>query len=369
MGNSSSSSTNQTITNNTVNQNTLNMLNETIMNTAVNTMVSSANSCSSAVNLSNDCGLTAGTVNGGLNITANQSNVASVNFSCLAQSESVGGVNSAMTAALAAELKSLNGTAAAAQLNSLAGSSNNSGFGAFGSSSNSSSNTSTNNNVTNETIANISNVFKQNISNNFTQNTLNECVSKTTLSNTVNPNVQTVNGGANITCIQSNTLEQVQHCEFLSAAINKSTNELAQQLGLTVEATSQTASKTEATNVAKSENVATGPIQDFFNGIANVFSSISGLASSASFGPILGPICCVCCILIICIFFIIIGPKVLDMVESGNSGLGSGSGSGIGTGFGELSDFGLGHSTDIDKLFSHAKQSASKAYGLSKPND
>lgn len=351
MGNKSSSSTNQTITNNTVNKNTLNMLNETIMNTAVSTMISTANSCSSAVNLTNDCGLTAETIDGDLNINANQANKASVNFSCLAQTESVGGINASMSTALAAELKALNGTAAAAQLNSLAGSSNNSGFGAFGGSSSSNSNTTVNNNVTNETVANITNKFQQNISNNFTQNTLNECVAKTTLSNTVNPKVGTVKGNANITCVQSNTLEQVQHCEFLSAAVNKSTTALLQELGLKVSATSETSSKTEASNVSKSENVSTGPIQDLFNGLSNVIGSVTGAASLGAFGPILSPICCCCCLLIIflCLFM------VFKMVGSGETGTGTGIS-------GNLSDLGLGQSTDIDELFSKAKHGAKKMF-------
>jgi hypothetical protein len=355
MGNSSSSNTNQTITNNTINKNTLNMLNQTIMNTAVNTMVSTANQCSTSVNATNNCSANLGSVNGGLNINANQSNKASVDFSCLAQTESVGGINSAMTNSLAAELKALNGTTAAAQLNSLAKSSNKSGAGAFGSSSSATSNSTVNNNVTNETVQNISNIFQNNITNNFTQKTLNECVSTTNLVNNVNPQAAVVNGGANITCIQSNTLEQVQKCEFLSAAINKTTNAVASELGLSVVSSSETQNKTEATNVAKSENVATGPIQDFFNGISNVLQSIPGFASCSSFGPILGPICCICCILIICLCCLIIFTTIGGHSgNTGNSGNTSNSGTGQSGFSGNLSDYGLGSSSDMESLLSNA---------------
>ena len=50
---SSSSKSSQTITNNTVNQNYMDTLNKTIMNSAVETMINNASSCSSAVNINN----------------------------------------------------------------------------------------------------------------------------------------------------------------------------------------------------------------------------------------------------------------------------------------------------------------------------
>lgn len=301
MGNSKSKST-QAISNNTVNENYMNTVNKTIMESAVNTMVNNANTCSSAVNQINSCNFNNSSVAGNFNIGGTQSNTAKVDFSCINSSTTSANMASTMAATMMAEIKSLNGTEAANTLNNAATTSNKTGFGATGGSASATTNTSVSNNVTNQTLTHIENVFQHNLSNNFTTNTVNECIGKTTQSNTISASGVTVGGSANVTCNQSNSLEQVQECKQLSEAINTTVQKTFQELGLQTDATSQTINKTEAKSSATSENVATGPIQD----IGNALSSLFDLASFAMFGPVIGPIISICsCILCLCLLFII----------------------------------------------------------------
>jgi hypothetical protein len=323
MGKSSSSS-NQTITNNTVNKNYMDSLNKTIMNSAVSTMINNASTCSSSVNQNNNCSFNNSTVSGNLSLGGTQDNKAKVNFSCIQATQTSADMATAMVASMAAEMKALSGTDAAAQLNNASQSSNKTGFGATGGSSSSSANTNVTNNVTNETITHVENIFQQNLSNNFTSNTVNECIGKTTQSNNISASGVTVGGSANISCNQSNTLEQVQECKQLSEAINKTTQKTFQELGIKTEVANTTTSKTEATTTSKSENVSTGPIQDIGNAISGILGSIMGFASFAALGPILGPICCLCSFIIgVCLILIIAKSIMGEGYSSSSSSIGS----------------------------------------------
>jgi hypothetical protein len=311
MGQSSSSSS-QTVTNNTVNQDYMNTLNKTIMNSAVNTMVNNASSCSSAVNQNNSCDMSGSTVSGDFNFTSNQTNDAKIDFSCIQVDSTTNEMNSAMVASMLAEMMALNGTDGAAQLNTAADSSNTSGFGSTGGSSSSSTNTNVTNNVTNETIVTVENIFEQNLTNNFTSNTVNECIGKTTQSNSTDLSNIDVNGNATVECFQSNTLEQVQECKQLSDAINTTTQQVLQELGMEMVTVDTTSSTTESIATAQSENVSTGPIQDFGNAVAGILSSVFGLASLEFLGPILGIVCSLCSCIICIILIVIVGKTIMD---------------------------------------------------------
>ena len=68
----SNSKTSQTIRNNTVNQNYIDTLNKTIMNSAVETMINNASSCSSAININNSCDLSNTSIGGDFNFKGNK---------------------------------------------------------------------------------------------------------------------------------------------------------------------------------------------------------------------------------------------------------------------------------------------------------
>lgn len=334
----SNSKTSQVIENDTVNYNYVNTLNENIMNTAVNTLVSNANKCTSAVNQNNLCSMTNSKIGGDLVIGGTQSNTATVDFSCVNANQASSDMSTAMMTAMLSEIKALNGTEAAAKLNSSSDASNTSGFGSTGGSASAGSKTSVSNEVSNETITHIQNIFTQNLSNNFSSETVNDCIGKTTQTNIIDASGSTVGGNATVSCIQTNTLEQIQKCSQLSDAISKTTQETFQELGLKTSTENTTKTETEATNEAKSENVSTGPIGELGN--------LLGLASFAFLGPVLGPICAiisliVCVIIIIMIVMALSGAKSkVDQVS--NTGAISGSDYG--------SDYGSGRWSDMSSM-------------------
>jgi hypothetical protein len=315
MGNSKSKSS-QAITNNTVNQNYMESLNKTIMNSAVETMINNASSCSSAVNLNNSCDLSNTKISGDFTFGGNQTAQAKVNFNCIQANKTSTDMSTSMIASMVAEMKSLNGTEAAANLNTAAETSNKSGFISMPSSSNANSSTTVNNNVTNETISTVQNIFEQNLSNNFSVNTVNECIGKTSVSNSQDLSNMTVGGNAKIECIQTASVEQVQNCKQLSESIQKTTQSTLQELGLVVETENTTTNDTTSTVTSKSENVSTGPIEEVGNAVGGILDSI-GLAFLA---PFISPICAICCVLI----FLVVGFKLFGMFSSGNDGFGSG---------------------------------------------
>lgn len=294
-GGKSKSKSSQTITNNTVNQNFMDTVNKTIMNSAVETMINNASSCSSSVNVNNSCTIDDMTVGGDFNFGGNQSAQAKVNFNCIQANQTSADMATSMMASIVAEMKSLNGTEAAANLNTASQASNKSGFLSMPSNSSSSSSTNVTNNVTNETISNVQNIFEQNLSNNFSVNTVNECIGKTNVSNQQNISDVDIGGNANIECIQTASVEQVQECKQLSDAISKTTQATFQELGLTVETESDTGTSTESTVASKSENVATGPIEE----AGNAISSIVGAVGLAYLGPIIGSVVIICSIVLL----------------------------------------------------------------------
>lgn len=334
MGKSKSKSS-QSITNNTVNQNYMDTLNKTIMNSAVETLINNASACSSAINVNNSCDMSNTKIAGDFTFSGNQIAQTKVNFNCIQANETSADMATSMMASMMAEMKALNGTEAASQLNTAVISSNKSGYASMPSSSSSNSKTDVSNNVTNETINTVKNIFEQNLSNNFSANTVNECIGKTNVSNTQDLSNMDIEGSAKVECIQTASVEQVQNCKQLSSAIQKTTNATLQELGLTVETESNTGTSTESTVTSKSENVATGPIEEAGKAISNIV----GAVGSAYLGPLIGSvvIVCVCVILLGILGFFASqflssenGGKLIDKIDSSRIGVPGIGVSGIG---------------------------------------
>ena len=297
MGSSSSSAT-ASITNNVLNTTDISNINKSVVESAVNVLIKNAAMCSSSVNQSNNCSLNSSKTGGNLNLGGTQSNKASVNFSCVQSSSAAGEMASAMSQALQGELKAVSGTEAAGALNAAAESANKTGFGGFGGGSNSNVNTSVNNNITNQTKATIENIYEQNLKSNFNSETVSECIGKTAQKNNISAEGDVVGGNANVTCNQSNTLEQVQECKQMAEAANKTLQETAQKLGFKVLTESETALADKLAAEAKAKNESTGPIQDLGNAVSGIIGSVGNLFGLASLGmaaPFIVVCCCVCC--------------------------------------------------------------------------
>lgn len=290
MGKSKSSSKQKTSTDIT-NKNLTDTLNETVMNTGVETLVKNAASCSSSVNQNNTCSMADAQIGGNFNFSGNQSNKAKVNFSCVQASTASADMASSMMQSMMAEMDTLNGSKAASQLNNAASSSNSSGFGSTGGSSSSNASTATNTKITNVTKNKVSNIYKQNLSNNFTSETVQECIGKTSQSNTQNLSGIKVGGNANVKCNQSNSLEQVSECKQMASAVAETTQQTLQELGIETKTTSESAATTEATTSATSENVSTGPIQDIGSAVSGIIGSFGSLLGLGFLGAALPFIC------------------------------------------------------------------------------
>lgn len=302
MGKSKSKSSSSTSTN-IKNINMNDTLNKTVMNSAVETLVKNASSCSSSVNQNNTCSMANADIGGDFNFSGNQSNAAKVDFSCVQASTASADMATSMMQSLVAEMDTLNGSNAAAQLNNAAGSSNSSGFGSTGGSSSSSAKTANNTKITNTTKNKVENIYQQNLNNNFTTETVQECIGKTTQSNTQDLSGIKVGGNANVECNQSNSLEQVQECKQMAEAVATTTQETLQELGIETSSASETKTSVESSNSATSENVSTGPIQDAGAAVSGILDSAAGLLGMAFLGPFLPFICCA--IIAIIIFMVV----------------------------------------------------------------
>ncbi len=367
-GSSSKAKTKQTITNNTVNQNFMDTVNKNIMNSSVETLVNSASSCSSSVDQTNQCSFKDSTVAGDFNLNATQTNVAKVNFSCVQAAQASADMASTMAQSMISQMKSLNGTDAAANLNAAASGSNQTGaLTTGGGSTSTQSNANVTNNVTNETITRVENLFESNLSNNFTSNTVNECIGKTSQSNVVDVEGVTVGGNANVGCTQTNSIEVVQECKQLSEAINKTTQEVFNELGLTIASESDTSTATESTVSAKSENVSTGLVQDLGSAVSGILDSFGGILGAfglAALAPYIGSFCMICCcVLSVVLIFTAMGMSgsgggsssssmgSMDSLGASSAGLGSLAGMGsMGSSMGSMGSS-MGSMASLAKLF------------------
>ncbi len=317
MGQSPSKNTNttNTITNNTINQDIIKTVNENLMNVSVDTLIKNANTSSSSVTQNNLCKVEVGNVAGDFNMNSDQTNIAKVDFSAVNSSSAANDMNTAMIQSLISQMKTLNGTDSAAALNAAVDNSSNTGFLSTGGSDKSKTKTTTSatNNVTNETITYIQNLFEQNINNKFSSETVNQCIGKTTQTNEQAGKAGDVGKNVNFSCVQTNSVDQVQKCEQLATAINDTVLQTANELGLTVVSESDTKIKTESTTKVDTSTTSTGPIQevakgvsDFVDsatkGISGIIDSTGGLISGMTTGWI--------------VFFVVLGLVALVVVYS-----------------------------------------------------
>lgn len=326
MGSSNSkSSTSQNITNNTINQNLMSTVNENLMNVSTDTLIKNASSASSSVSQNNVCKTEVGNVSGDFIFGGNQSNDATVNFAAVQSGSAANDMSTAMMQNMVSQMKSLNGTDNAAALNNAASSAASQGSLTTGGSvsSDTDSKTKVTNNVTNETLSYVQNLFSQNIKNNFSAETVNQCIGKTTQTNEQDVKAGNVGGNAKISCIQTNTVEQVQKCEQLATAINETMLKTAAELGLTVVAESETTSATESSISASSSSTQTG----FFQDVGSMFASIFGSLST-------GMIVFIIAIAVVGMFVaysLFFGNKDVSVDQSGISVTGRSQGGGVGS--------------------------------------
>jgi hypothetical protein len=278
----------QNITNNTLNQTDLSAVNSTTMDAAVSTLVKNASVCSSSVDQNNTCSMANADIDGDLDFTGVQDNVAKVNFSCVQANKAAADMGTAMVQALSGNLDQLNGTSAASALNAAASSQSTMGLGVGAANATSNVDNNITNNVTNQTRLRIENTFKNSLKNNFNSETVSECIGRTTQRNTQDLSGVSVRRNARVKCTQSNTLAQVQECKQLNEAISKTMQETAQELGFVVKVVNETKAEGKAEGEAKAKATVSF-IPEFEFGGSSMYSSIISLCC-----------CIICCCIISC---------------------------------------------------------------------
>ena len=149
--------------------------------------------------------------------------------------------------------------------------------------------------------------------NNFTAETVTNCIGKTTQNNDLSASDIKIEGDANIGCIQTNSLEQIQKCKQMSDALNKTAQQTAQQLGLMTTTDNTSATTTDASASAKSVNVSKGPIEELGNAISGVLDSVFGiLGLGLLFSPSGLFLCCILLVIIIIICYSFSGSSKSD---------------------------------------------------------
>jgi hypothetical protein len=204
-----------------------------------------------------------------------------------------------MKQAIAGTLASITNTEVASKLNAVSSATQKSGALSMpGGSASSAVNSNVSSEVTNATKTAIENIYQQNLKNNFNSETVNECIGKTTQNNSANAENMKVGGEFIAECIQTNTLEQVQHCKQLATAANKALQQTAQELGFKVTTEDETIQKNEIKEEGGASSENTGLIQD----LGGAIDKLLGLGSLGIVTPFAG-ICCLlcCCILLGCL--------------------------------------------------------------------
>ena len=292
----SKAKTTNDITNNILNVSDIETINKSVAEVGVSTLVKNANNCTSTVSQNNACNVGNINTTGAFNFNSNQTNVADVNFGCVQASEASTDMSVAMINAIMGEVQSLSNSEAGAKLNAAANASNTSGFGNTGGTSSSTTNANITNNVTNETYTQIQNIYEQNLKSNFTSETVSECIGKTFQNNGININNVNAGGPANIECVQTNSLKQIQECKQLQSALNKTLTKTAQELGFDVTAQNTSSTNADSTATSTSTNVTTGPIQELGTAISSIIDSIFGGLIGTQAVSIICAILCLCCI-------------------------------------------------------------------------
>jgi hypothetical protein len=278
MGNKQSSNSKNVNTTDILNKNTVKSFNDSLFKTGIETLIKTANQCSSAVAQDNNCDFRNFNAAGDVTIGGNQSNKASVNFSCINSSTTKTSMATEMLAKASAELKAASATGLEAQLASSAAAQTTTGAGAtaIGNSSASNSDNINKTKIRNINSTEVINKLEQVLNSSFTSDTVNECIGKTTQTNSLS--AKDIKSGGNITadCIQTNTLEQVQECKALADVINTVSQKVIQETGIAVAVSNETKQSVSAASSSTNTAVSTGPIQDLFNGIAGVFGAATG---------------------------------------------------------------------------------------------
>lgn len=300
MGGSTSSTSNQTYDSSIINKSDIEIVNKQITDITSNTMMENASSCSASASQRQSFDMHGTRIAGNLNIRGiTQDQTQNVDFSCVNISQVSGTVGNEVLAKMMTNLDSKFDASLLDKLNSTANTDNNTGFGGgIGANTSSNSNINYKSTTVNENRKKIENVVKNSISNNMNLKSVQECTMNSMQNQEIDFSNMDVDGNANIGEIsQKQVLNLVAKCVNQSKMGSNITNQIVNDLGLTVKEDTSIKKEADLASSATTKNVATGPIQDLGNAIGSIFGGIFGGLSKMILIPILVVIvcCCLCC--------------------------------------------------------------------------
>jgi hypothetical protein len=294
MGGSSSSSK-TSIENNTliVNESDISTLNQNLNETAVNTLVSAAQSCSATISQLQNISFENMTVAGDLNLSdISQSQTAAITFSCVQENAVATDIAQQMLQKVMSEIDNSNNQNVMNQLDAEAAAHQTTGVGANlvpgsgSSSSNSNSNITNNTTQITSTHKNLQNIISNKISQNFNSESVAKCISA--VSNNQNIDFKNLNVGGNATIKgvnQTQAATSVSTCMQKNTVAQKVLGEVAQELGLSLKETNTNAVTTEAAAASTAVQKSAG-LDDLTTAYGGAVSGIIGSTGGALSGVV-----------------------------------------------------------------------------------
>lgn len=286
MGSSSSRST-VNIENDTliVNKSDISIETQNLNNLTSNSIMESTKGCSAGVEQSQVVSFAGAQVAGDFNIgEIDQSQTATVNFSCSQGSEIANTVGNQAVSDMMSKLENSSSADVMAKLAAATDSQQQSGAGSgllsAGSDSSSDSNTNISNKLTNitDTKKNLKNIISNNVTNNFKASNIDNCIATVKNSQKVDNSGIKVSGSVNIGKItQSQAAKLVSDCVQKANMSGKAIQETLAALKITVKEESETTAKADITGEAKSTQKSTGPIEEIGTAVSGIIGSVGGL--------------------------------------------------------------------------------------------
>jgi len=318
-GSSSSSKTKQKSKTNVVNQSSLNLLNSSINNTIVNTVVKNVQSCSAKAISKQNLVVANVHTTGDIVIDTTQKQSTYLDFKCAQSSDVRNDVIAGLTNQIMADIQNSYDNNVLSQFDSIANSKSKNEFGSgglFGGDSKSDSKIDQDNetDIKNSSYQNLQNLVENNVAANFTNENYANCLAK--VISTQNTILKDISGRSfKFTSNQEQAIQLYSQCIQASGVSNQITSTLSNLLDLKVRTDVKNTATTNMTAKAESESVGGGLFQGIGEGLAapidallaplnNLLSGLGLGALSGALSPLIGLCgsCCACCCVLIIIF-------------------------------------------------------------------
>jgi hypothetical protein len=332
---SSSSKTTTNIDNDTliVNSNDISVVSKSLNDFSTSTVMNAANNCSaSSTNLQN-INLSGGKFKGGLNFGADQSQTATVSFSCINATDMSQDIASGMVAQMMTNLNTNASSDTLTKMDAAANSALQKGFDPIsniGGSVSSDANTNITNKFksVNTNKKSLENVVKNVVTNKFDANMVSNCIADVNNQQQINLSNVEVDGNTNLKFSQTQVSNLMSNCVNKTNIGSKVTNAVAATLGVVTSDTVATKLATDLKATAKAETVTTGPIQDVGSAVSQAAQGIgTGVGTAAKgIGEGIGSVfsglfggsgISIVCSVVLCIIFVIVGLYFSGMLGGG----------------------------------------------------